>query len=65
VQEGDRLVLTAIKVRYRTTSHAVIDGLNEGMEVALVNPEAPAGKAAPSSTSPAGGGGAVRMVVTQ
>jgi multidrug resistance efflux pump len=66
VKEGDRLALRAIKVRFRTTSHAVVEGLNEGMEVALVNPEAPAGRGAPSSTSPAGGGGgAVRMVVTQ
>ncbi len=65
VKEGDRLALREIKVKFRTASRAVIEGLNEGQEVTLVNPEAPTGKAAPSSTSPAGGGGAVRMVVSQ
>ncbi len=65
VKDGDRLALREIKVKFRTASRAIVEGVNEGAEVALVNPEAPSGKGAPSSTSPAGGGGAVRMVVSQ
>lgn len=64
VKEGDRLALHEVKVKFRTASHAVIEGLNEGTEVTLVNPEATPGKGAPSSSSPGAGGG-VRMVVSQ
>jgi hypothetical protein len=42
-----------VKVKHRTESQVVIDGLSEGTEVALFNPEAPdkkptAGQAVPT-----------------
>ncbi len=65
VKEGDRLVQREIKVRYRTAAHAVIEGLNEGTEIALVNPEQGAGaKAGPASPAP-GGGGVMRIGISQ
>jgi len=66
VKEGDRLVQREVKVRYRTATHTAIEGVDEGTEIALVNPEQGAGaKAAPAAPTPAGGGGAVRITVSQ
>lgn len=66
VKEGDRLALREVKVRYRTASRVVIEGLNEGTEVALVNPEQGApGKASPAPTPAGGGGGVMRIGITQ
>jgi multidrug efflux pump subunit AcrA (membrane-fusion protein) len=39
VKTADGLSAQEIKVKYRTESHAVIEGLDEGTEVTLVNPE--------------------------
>ncbi len=64
VKEGDRLVQRDVKVKYRTAMHAVIEGLNEGTEIALVNPEQGAGTKAPTAApAPSGGGGVTVRVV--
>jgi hypothetical protein len=53
-----------VKVKFRSATRAVIEGVNEGAEVALVNPEQTgAGKAVPPPSAP--GGGAVRITVSQ
>jgi HlyD family secretion protein len=66
VKEGDHLALHEVKVRYRTASRAVIEGLTEGTEVALVNPEQGApGKASPATPAGGGGGGVMRIGITQ
>ena len=65
VKDGERLVQRAVKVKYRTATHAAVEGVNEGDEVALVNPEQGAGgKAAPAAPA-AGAGGAVRIGISQ
>ncbi len=60
---GDRFDRREVKVKVRSSTRAVVEGLNEGTEVALVNPEqgAGAGKAVPSP----GGAGGARVVVSQ
>jgi HlyD family secretion protein len=56
VKVGNRLDLREVKVRYRTATRAVIEGVSEGTEVALVNPEGETpGKAAPPPPGPGGG----------
>ena len=38
VKRGDDFEATTIKVKYRTESRIVLEGLTEGTEVAMVNP---------------------------
>jgi len=38
VKHGDDFEATGVKVKYRTESRIVIEGLPEGTEVAMVNP---------------------------
>jgi HlyD family secretion protein len=65
VKTGDRLDRREVKVKFRTATRVVIEGVSEGTEVALVNPEATGGgKTAPPPASP-GGGAPVRIAVGQ
>lgn len=50
VKMGGRYVPKEVKVKQRTESQVVIEGLTEGTEVALVNPEESKGKSAQGST---------------
>jgi multidrug resistance efflux pump len=54
---GDRFEAREVKVVHRTESRVAIDGLAEGTEVALVNPDSAAGPAAPAAPAapPVGG----------
>ncbi|HLW79663.1 MAG TPA: efflux RND transporter periplasmic adaptor subunit, partial [Terriglobia bacterium] len=44
VRTGARFEAREVKIKYRTESRVAVDGLNEGTEVALVNPEEAAKK---------------------
>lgn len=58
VKNGDRFEPHTLKMAYRTESYIVVEGLSEGTEVALVNPEAAnkkSGKISASSTPTIGG----------
>ena len=61
LKNGPRFDSREVKIVRRTEGEVIIDGLSEGTEVALVNPEAQ-GKKAPKAAGPAapslGGGGA-------
>ena len=52
VRNGDRFEARAINIKYRTETSIVIEGLSEGTEVALVNPE---GRQQKPSKTPAAG----------
>ena len=52
VRNGDRFEAREISIKYRTETSIVIEGLSEGTEVALVNPE---GRQQKPSKSPAAG----------
>ncbi|MGE5358749.1 MAG: efflux RND transporter periplasmic adaptor subunit [Bacteroidales bacterium] len=68
VKSGDRMDRREVKVKFRTATRVVIEGVAEGTEVALVNPEqeGTGGKAAPPPSAPGGGGGGgVRITVSQ
>jgi hypothetical protein len=57
---GDGFAPKPVKVKFHSESRAVIEGLTEGTEVALVNPEAQAAKAGAKTTqaaAPAAQGG--------
>jgi hypothetical protein len=56
VKHGDDFVATTVKVKYRTESRIVIEGLAEGTEVAVINPTNKQ-KAGPKSTSVLASGG--------
>jgi multidrug efflux pump subunit AcrA (membrane-fusion protein) len=58
VKVGDRFEPHEVKVVQRTESRIAIEGLSEGTEIALVDPEVAAKPAPPASSSPlpAGGG---------
>jgi multidrug efflux pump subunit AcrA (membrane-fusion protein) len=57
VRVGDRFEPREIKIAHKTESRIAIEGLDEGAEVALVDPTAAAAATpAPSSPMPAGGG---------
>jgi HlyD family secretion protein len=59
VREAGAFVAREVEVKHRTASHAAVEGVREGDEVALVNPTAPTtqpGKA-PAKPGPAIGGG--------
>jgi multidrug resistance efflux pump len=56
VKRGDDFEATPIKVKYRTDSSIVVEGLNEGTEVAAVNPTNKQ-KSGPKSTSMLASGG--------
>ena len=51
VKNGDRFDQKEVKVEYLTESRVVIKGLDEGTEVALVDPNA-AKATTPSATAP-------------
>jgi HlyD family secretion protein len=58
MKTGDHFQAREVKVTHRTESQVTVDGLNEGDEVALVNPDkagSPAGK--PTTAGPSVGGG--------
>jgi len=56
VKVGDRFEQREVKLSHRTESRAAVEGLAEGTEVALVDPNAlPAGSSG-ASTSPMPGG---------
>lgn len=62
VRNGESFEAREISVKYRTETKIVIEGLDEGAEVALVNPEGRAPRGAPGKTPPpspvnVGGGG--------
>ena len=61
VKTGSGFEPREIKIAHRTESHIVVEGLAEGTEVALANPEAkqkkPGKTAAPGAPSITGGGG--------
>jgi hypothetical protein len=61
VRAGDGFLPKPVKVKVRSESRAVVEGLAEGTEVALVNPEAQAkagtGAKAAATPAPAGQGG--------
>ena len=59
VRKGSNYESREVKVKYRTESRAVVEGLPEGTEVALVNPEQTAKRPAkaPAPAGPAVGGG--------
>jgi len=57
VRVGDRFEPREVKVAQRTESRAVVEGLAEGTEIALVDPTA-SKPAAPSSSTPMPAGGA-------
>ncbi len=67
VKSGDRLDRREVKVKFRTATRVVIEGVGEGTEVALVNPEqsGTGGKATPPPSAPGGGGATVRISVSQ
>ena len=56
---GSGFTAREVKVTHRTESRVAIEGVDEGTEVALVNPEA-SSSAAPSAAVPAAGGGPAR-----
>src|SRR5687768_17657524 len=57
VRSGDRFEEREVKVTQRTESRVVIEGLTEGLEVALIDPTArPAGAAQPSAPPLPGAG---------
>ncbi len=58
VKAGDRFEEREVKVVQRTESRVALEGLSEGVEVALVDPTAAVKPSAATSTSPlpAGGG---------
>jgi multidrug resistance efflux pump len=66
VKSGERMDRREVKVKFRTATRVVVEGVDEGTEVALVNPEqsGTGGKATPPPPAP-GGGGAVRITVSQ
>jgi hypothetical protein len=49
---GDRFEPREVKVTAQTESRTAIEGIEEGVEVALVNPSAAATSAGPESASP-------------
>ncbi len=53
VKTGSRFEPREVKIARRTEGEVIIEGLNEGTEVALVNPEAQ-GKKAPKASGPVG-----------
>lgn len=53
LKQGNAFLARPVKVKYRTATHTVIEGLRPGDEVALVNPESTAG--GPSGASPGPG----------
>jgi hypothetical protein len=57
VRQGAGFVATPVKVRRRTETAAVIDGLRPGQIVALRNPEADAGQDAPGTPPASSGSG--------
>lgn len=67
---GDKFEAREVKIKKRTESQAAIEGLKEGDEVALVNPEARRerpGKAPSAPVAPAGpgGGGGAEIRITR
>jgi hypothetical protein len=60
VKAGDKFEARDVKVKYQTESRVAVENLNEGTEVALINPEEAAKK--PQKTTgplaPVAGGGA-------
>jgi multidrug resistance efflux pump len=56
-RSGSGFVPRAVTIKHRTESQIVVDGLAEGTEVALVNPETK-GAEPPGTAAPARGGGA-------
>ena len=57
VKVGDRFEQREIKLAQRTESRAVIEGLPEGTEVALIDPNAMPANSSTGSASPMPGGG--------
>jgi hypothetical protein len=57
---GDRFEQREVKVTQRTESRVVIDGLSEGAEIALVDPNARPAGASPSTAPPVPGAGPSR-----
>jgi HlyD family secretion protein len=60
VKNGSRFEPREVKIKYRTESRIAIEGLNEGVEVALVNPEqstSNSSKPGSGATGPMGAGG--------
>jgi hypothetical protein len=55
---GDKFEQREVKVVQRTESRIALDGITEGLEVALVDPTATRKPAAATSTSPMPAGGA-------
>jgi hypothetical protein len=56
VRSGTGFTPREVKVTHRTESRVAVEGVPEGTEVALVNPESSTtGSAAPSGAVPAGG----------
>lgn len=49
LKQGSSFTARSVKIRYRTATRTVIDGLRAGDEVALVNPESSANGRAPAS----------------
>jgi hypothetical protein len=60
VKVGNRFEPKEVKLKLRTESHVVLEDVDEGLEVALVNPEGPAATVAPP---PEGAGPAGATVV--
>ena len=60
VRNGSRFEAREINVKYRTETKIVIEGLSEGTEVALVNPEGRQQKASRAAAAPVGTGGGGR-----
>ena len=52
VKQGSSFVAHPVKIKYRTATQTVIEGLPRGMVVALVNPEATAGGASAPAAGP-------------
>jgi HlyD family secretion protein len=52
---GSRFEPREVKITHRTESRVAIEGVAEGTEVALVNPEASSAAPAPAAAAPAGG----------
>jgi hypothetical protein len=57
VRLGDRFEQREVKVVQRTESRIAVDGLSEGLEIALVDPHAAANLTPAASTSPLPAGG--------
>ncbi len=57
VRKGGDFVPQKVKITRRSETRVAIDGLAEGTEVALVNPELQSSKSSSSASPPLGGGG--------